>query len=150
MELNEQAVELNDIIKNSNESIYELLSDKGKAIFFPKKGILAQAAAAKGKKINATIGIALEEDGSPMRLKSIAKRIKLDPKDVFPYAPSFGVKELREKWKEMLYTKNPSLEGKEVSLPVVTNALTHGMSMIGYMFINPGDKVIFPNKNQAK
>jgi aspartate/methionine/tyrosine aminotransferase len=145
MEINPQAQELNEIIKNNNESIYELLSDKGKAIFFPKKGILSQAAAAKGKRINATIGIALEDDNTPMRLKSIAKKIKLDPKDVFPYAPSFGKKELREKWKEMLYEKNPSLKEKQISLPIVTNALTHGLSMLGYMFINPGDKLILPD-----
>jgi len=143
--MNPQAEELNEIIKNNNESVYSVLSDKGKAIFFPKKGILSQAADAKGKKINATIGIALEEDGSPMRLKSIAKKIKLDPKDIFPYAPSFGKPQLREKWKEMIYKKSPALEGKEISLPVVTNALTHGLSMLGYMFINPGDKVILPD-----
>ena len=143
--MNTQAEELNEIIKKNNPNVYELLSDKGKAIFFPKKGILGQTAEAKGKRINATIGIALEDDGSPMRLKSIAKKIKLDTKDVFPYASSFGKLELREKWKEMLYKKNPSLEGKGVSVPIVTNALTHGLSMVGYMFINPGDKVILPD-----
>lgn len=143
--MNPQAEELNEIIKKNNSNVYELLSDKGKAIFFPKKGILAQAAAAKGKKINATIGIALEEDGSPMRLKSIAKKIKLEPKDIFPYAPSFGKKELRDKWQEMIFEKSPYLKGKEISLPIVTNALTHGLSMLGYMFINPGDKVILPD-----
>src|SRR3989339_1510750 len=110
MELNQQAIELNEIIKKNNEKVYELLSDKGKAIFFPKKGILGQSAEAKGKRIDATIGIALEDDGSPMRLKSIAKKIKLNPKDVFPYASSFGKQELREKWKEMIYHKNPSLK----------------------------------------
>ncbi|MBU0628766.1 MAG: aminotransferase class I/II-fold pyridoxal phosphate-dependent enzyme [Nanoarchaeota archaeon] len=145
MELNQQAIGLNETLQSKNNAVYEMLSEKGKAIFFPKKGILGQSAEAKGKRINATIGIALEDDGSPMRLKPIAKKIKLDPKDVFPYASSFGKIELREKWKNMLYAKNPLLNGKEVSLPVVTNALTHGMSMAGYMFINPGDKVIMPD-----
>jgi len=143
--MNPQAEELNELIKSKNEAVYELLSDKGKAIFFPKKGILAQTADAKGKKINATIGAALEEDGTPMRLKPLAKMVKLDPKYVFPYAPSFGRPDIRKKWKEMIYEKNPSLEGKEISLPVVTNALTHGISMMGYMFMNPGDKVISPD-----
>jgi len=143
--MNPQAEELNENIKKTSPNVYEMLSDKGKAIFFPKKGILSQSAEAKGKRINATIGIALEEDGSPMRLKSIAKKIKLKPEDIFSYAPSFGKKELREKWKEMLFKKNPSLEGKEISLPVVTNALTHGLSMAAYMFINEGDKVILPD-----
>lgn len=144
MELNTQAIKLNEIIKKSNEHIYAMLSEKGKAIYFPKEGILSQSADAKGKKIDATIGIALENDGSPMRLRSISKRIKLEPNDVFPYAPSFGKKELREKWKEMIYKKNPSLKA-EISLPIITNAVTHGLSMIGYMFVNEGDSVIMPD-----
>ena len=143
--MNPQAEELNGTVKRNNENVYEMLSDKGRAIFFPKKGILGQTAEAKGKKINATIGIALEDDGSPMRLKSIAKKIKLDPKEIFPYAPSFGKQELRERWKSMMYQKNPSLNGKEISLPIVTNALTHGLSMVGYMFVNNGDKIILPD-----
>ena len=145
VEANSQAIELNNTIKN-NSSIYELISNRGKLIFFPKKGIMAQAADAKGKKINATIGIALEEDLSPMRLKSIAKLIKkLDPKDIFPYASSFGKPELREKWKEKIYEKNPSLK-IETSQPITTNALTHGLSITGYLFINPGDQIILPDK----
>jgi len=142
--MNPQAEELNKTIKNTHENIFDLLSEKGKAIFFPKKGILAQTAQAKGKKINATIGIALEEDGTPMRLTSIAEKIKLAPGEAFPYAPSFGKPELRRKWKEMLYQKNPSLQGREISLPVTTNALTHGLSILGYLFMDPEDKVIMP------
>ncbi len=30
-------------------------------------------------------------------------------------------------------------------MPVVTNALTHGISMAGYMFLDPGDEVIVPD-----
>ncbi len=144
VEANPQAIELNNIIKN-NSFIYDLISNRGKAIFFPKKGIIAQTADAKGKKLNATIGIALEEDLTPMRLKSISNLIKkLDPKDIFPYASSFGKPEIREKWKEKIYEKNPSLKS-EISLPIVTNALTHGLSMAGYLFVNPGDKIIIPD-----
>ncbi len=143
--MNPQAEELNKLIEEKNQAVSNVLSEKGKAIFFPKKGILAQTADAKGKKINATIGAALEEDGSPMRLKAIADKVSLNPKDVFPYAPSFGKPELRKRWKEMIFQKNPSLVGKNISLPVVTNALTHGISMMGYMFVNPGDKIISPD-----
>ena len=145
MGINEQALELNETIKKNNSVIYNLLSKKGKAIFFPKLGILAQAADAKGKKINATIGAAVEDDGSPMRLESISKMIDLDPKDVFPYAPSYGKTEIRQTWLEQIKKKNPSLTGK-MSLPVVTNALTHGLSILGYMFVNPGDKIILADK----
>ncbi len=140
--LNPQAEELNAIIKTHSSTVYELLSKKGKAIYFPRKGILAQGMAAKGKEINATIGTAYEDDGSPMVLPSIARLLELNGKDAFPYAPSQGVKALRDKWEELLRVKNPSLGTKEISLPLVTCALTHGLSMVGYMFVEEGDEII--------
>jgi aspartate/methionine/tyrosine aminotransferase len=143
--MNPQAEELNKIIRQQNPIVYEVLSDRGKNIFFPKKGILGQTAEAKGTKINATIGAAIEDDGSPMRLESIASKIDLDPSLVFPYAPSFGRPDLRTKWKSMIYDKNPSLKKHEISLPVVTSALTHGISMVGYLFVNPQDEIILPD-----
>ncbi|MBN2612686.1 MAG: aminotransferase class I/II-fold pyridoxal phosphate-dependent enzyme [Bacteroidales bacterium] len=140
--MNPQAEELNVVIREKNNTLFEMLSDRGKNIFFPKKGILGQTADAKGKKINATIGAAVEDDGSPMRFRSIEKLLNISPSLAFPYAPSFGRPEIRKKWKEMIYEKNPSLKGIEISLPVVTNALTHALSIVGYMFINPGDTVL--------
>jgi len=140
--MNPQAAELNKIIQEKNPVVFELLSERGKNIFFPKKGILGQTADAKGTAINATIGAAIEDDGSPMRLDVIASKVDLDPSLIFPYAPSFGRPDIRAKWKSMMYDKNPSLKGKELSLPVVTNALTHGISMAGYMFLNEGEKFI--------
>jgi len=143
--MNPQAEQLNKIIQEKNSNVFDLLSERGKAIFFPKKGILGQTAEAKGTKINATIGAAIEDDGTPMRLETIASKINMDPSLVFPYAPSFGRPDIRAKWKNMIYEKNPSLHDTELSLPVVTNALTHGISMAGYMFLNPDDEVIVPD-----
>jgi len=143
-EINPQAEELNQIISNNSLTILSLLSRKGKAIYFPKKGILGQSAEAKGKKINATIGIATEDSGEPMRLKSIEDNISIPAEMAFSYAPSFGRLDLREKWKSLIIEKNPSLKNKHISLPVVTNALTHGLSMIGYLFIEEGDEIIIP------
>ncbi len=145
MVLNPQAEELNSVIQHSSEVVYNLLSRKGKAIYYPKKGILAQTADAKEKRINATIGAAVEDDGSPMRLKSVEKAISLNPLDVFPYAPSFGRDDLRAKWKELIAKKNPGLQGKTLSLPVVTHALTHALSMAAYLFIDEGDEIILPD-----
>ena len=143
--MNPQAEELNKVMREKYPVVFDLLSDKGKNIFFPKKGILGQTADAKGTKINATIGAAVEDNGSPMRLESIAQNVKLDPSMVFPYAPSYGRPDIRARWKSMMYEKNPSLGSKLLSLPLVTNALTHGVSMAGYMFVNDGDKVIVPD-----
>ena len=143
--MNPQAEELNKIIQEKSTTVFDVLSERGKKIFFPKKGILGQTAEAKGTKINATIGAAIEDDGTPMRLEAVASKVNMDPSLVFPYAPSFGRPDIRAKWKSMIYDKNPSLDGVELSLPVVTNALTHGVSMAGYMFCDEGDEVIVPD-----
>jgi aspartate/methionine/tyrosine aminotransferase len=140
-----QAQELNEIICGVNRHVYDMLSQKGRSIFFPKRGILAQTAEASGKGINATIGTALEDNGSPMCLESLWKQLNLQKKNIFSYAPSFGRPEIRTIWKEMLYRKNPSLAGKMFSLPVVTSALTHGLSMAGYLFCDPKDSVVLPD-----
>jgi hypothetical protein len=43
-----------------------MLSPKGQRAYFPSRGILGQRAEAKDATINATIGTAFEEDGSPL------------------------------------------------------------------------------------
>ena len=140
--LNSQATALNRILKAHNKTTYELLSRKGRAIYFPAMGILAQGAAAKGKEINATIGTAYEDDGKPMIIPSIAEIFGLDSKDAFPYAPSEGIKPLRDKWKELIKAKNPSLGAQEISTPVVTCGVTNGLSIVGYMFVEENDEII--------
>ncbi len=140
-----QAKTLNETLTGENPYLVDLLSEAGQALFFPKLGILSQSAEAAGKRINATIGIALEENGQPMYLQTIHKYLgQLQPKEVYPYAPSPGKKELREIWKGMLLKKNPGLTGKEFSEPIVTGALTHGLSTVAELFLNRGDEMIIP------
>lgn len=143
--LNPQAKESNLIIKNQNPTVYDLLSKKGKAIYFPRKGILAQGMAAKDKEINATIGTAYEDDGKPMVIPSIADRLNIDTKNAFPYAPSEGLKPLRDKWQELMRLKNPSLGKRDISSPVVTCGVTNALSIVGYMFVEATDKIIIPD-----
>jgi aspartate/methionine/tyrosine aminotransferase len=143
--LNPQAVEANEVLAGANPALLNLLSARGRAIFFPAKGILGQTAEARGKAINATIGIALEDDGSPLRLSCIDDLVQLEPALTFPYAPSYGRPDLRATWQKMIVEKNPSLEGVPISLPVVSNALTHALSMCGYLFLDPGDSLILPD-----
>jgi aspartate/methionine/tyrosine aminotransferase len=145
MQYDPQAAKLNDALAAANPAVLAMLSEKGKAIFFPKLGILAQSAEAAGKEINATIGIALEDEGGPVALPSLAKGLNLPPADAFPYAPSPGRADIRKIWKEMLVKKNPGLKGRTFSNPVVTAALTHGLSMAGYLFCDAGDTIILPD-----
>ncbi len=144
--MNVLADQLNAVIKQSNPYVYEMLSRMGKELFFPK-GILTQSAEAKIKahKINATIGIASEK-GHVMGLSAITSPMEgLAPDAFLPYAPSFGLMPLRERWQQLLFEKNPSLDGKQVSLPVVTSGITHAVSTFGDMWIDPGDVVILPD-----
>ncbi|UVI28669.1 aminotransferase class I/II-fold pyridoxal phosphate-dependent enzyme [Paenibacillus spongiae] len=147
--MNPLAQQLNTTIEQENAHVYAMLSNLGKAIYFPKVGILSQSAEAKtkAKKFNATIGIALE-DGQPMHLKVIQDTLSAyNPKDIYEYAPPAGKPELRAAWRAKMLKENPSLEGVSYGNPIVTNALTHGLSIVADLFADSGDAVIYPDKN---
>jgi aspartate/methionine/tyrosine aminotransferase len=143
--MDSQALALNNTIGEINSNVLKMLSERGKNIFFPKLGILAQAAQAKGKEINATIGEAVDDDGSSMHLPEFDVLVNMATANIFPYAPSFGKPELRALWKDSIYRKNPSLKETVISNPVSTNGMTHGLSMAGYLFVNEGDTVLLSN-----
>jgi len=127
---------------------YRVLSERGRKIYFPHKGILGQSAEARGMEINATIGTAFEEDGTPLALPTVQKAFAMPEKVVqasFLYQPSFGKAQLRKKWGEKLLQKNKNLSGIKFSEPVVTAALTHALSISASLFVNPGDTVIIPD-----
>lgn len=143
--MNSIAKELNQIIETGNLHLMEMLSTVGRNLFFPK-GILSQSAEAKEKahRLNATIGIATEAGGT-MHFPSVMDVISdIPPEAALTYAPSFGVPALRRTWKDSLFEKNPSLAGKNISLPVVTCGITHAISMFADIWIDPGDVVVLP------
>jgi aspartate/methionine/tyrosine aminotransferase len=145
--LNPLAVELNDRLEAAAPEVLGMLSALGRRLFFPK-GILSQSAEAKAKahRFNATIGIATE-DGGPMYLPSMTAHLRdIAPADAFPYAPPAGRPALRERWREKMLAENPSLRGKAFGLPVVTSALTHGLALVGDLFVDPGDLIVLPDK----
>ncbi len=138
--MNKLAIGLNKALG----SAAEFLSKAGKRMYFPYGGILGQSGEAKGCEINATIGMAFEEDGSPLVMKCFGDNLKLDKK-AFLYAGSFGLPKLREQWKEMEFKKNPSLKGVKFSNPVVTNALTHGIRIVAELFADTADELVCPD-----
>ena len=145
--MNPIAQELNQIIEKNNPHLMEMLSDIGRNLFFPK-GILSQSAEAREKahKLNATIGIAMER-GETMHFSSVMGSIcSIQPREWLTYAPSFGIPDLRKVWKDSLFKKNPSLEGKTISLPIVTCGITHAISMFADIWLDPDDVVILPDK----
>ncbi len=138
---------MNSLAKKLNQTlgpVADMLSPAGRRLYFPYGGILGQGAEAKKCAINATIGMAFEEDGSPLVMECFASQVNLDRK-AFLYAGSFGLPALREAWKKAQIKKNPSLKGVLYSNPVVTNALTHGLRIVGELFAGRGDTVVIPD-----
>ena len=146
-DLNPLAQALNARLEEVAPEVLATLSGLGRRLYFPK-GILSQSAEAsqKGKRFNATIGIATEGH-EPMHLPSIASHlVDMDPAEVYSYAPPAGQLALRERWRDKLMAENPSLRDKRVGLPVVTSAITHGIALVGDLFIDPGDRILLPDK----
>jgi aspartate/methionine/tyrosine aminotransferase len=146
--LSELANTLNSNLGLDSCVAYRVLSERGRRMYFPHKGILGQSAQAKSAEINATIGTAFEEDGTPLALPTIQKSFAMPEKSIqasFLYQPSFGKAQLRKKWGEKLLQKNKNLSGVKFSEPVVTAALTHALSISASLFANPGDTIIIPD-----
>ena len=153
VEINAQAAKLNEVLREHAPAVYELLSEKGRAEFFPHEGILGQTKEAREHiasldideqkdAINATIGEGLGDDGKPMTISSM-----IDPRfgtGSIRYSPSYGNKELRELWKQVTRRKNPSLNA-ELTTPVVTVGLTHGLGLTGHLFVDYGESIILPD-----
>src|SRR6056297_1295056 len=142
--MNKIAIELNETLQGTVAG--RLLSDFGTRFYFPK-GIISQSGEAKKKAthFNATVGMATKAN-KPMFLPSIQKLITgLSEDEIYPYAPTPGMPDLRKAWKEEMENKNPSLKGKLTSDPLVTSGLTHGIMVAADLFIEEGEKVVVPD-----
>ena len=141
--MNPIAEQLNQQLSDSR--IPGLLSDFGRRLYFPR-GVVAQTAEAArdAHRFNATVGMAT--DGSePLYLDSIRSLIPdLSPEEIFAYAPTGGLPELRRRWRGEIAAKNPRLRAP-ASLPMVTSGLTHGITVAADLFVDRGDRVIVPD-----
>jgi aspartate/methionine/tyrosine aminotransferase len=145
--LNPIAAELNQRLESAAPELLAMLSAYGRRLYFPR-GILSQSAEAseKAHRFNATIGIATQA-GGPMYLPSIHQRLPdMEPADVYPYAPAAGRPGLRERWRDKLLRENPGLEGKRFGIPIVTAAITHGLTLARELFVDAGDRILMPDK----
>jgi len=145
--LNPLAEALNRRLEAAAPEVLAMLSAYGRRIYWPK-GILSQGAEAREKahRVNATIGIATE-DGEPMHLPSLHRHLaEVSPGEAYNYAPPAGRPSLRERWREKLLAENPSLRGRPFGLPIATSAITHGLALAGELFLDPGDRLVVPDK----
>ncbi len=94
-------------------------------------GVPQQAAEAARCERQASIGQITAGDGQPLTLPALAGRfVGLDPKQAFLYAPTAGLLPLRTAWRERLGSA-------PATLPVVTNGMSHGLSLVADLFASP-------------
>lgn len=144
--MNPLALSLNDELNRSNPIVLDMLSDLGKSMYYPK-GILTQSAEAKLVDYNATIGMATTKNGKMYAASLYDMFNDMSTDEVFGYAPPQGMESLRQLWNDKMLKENPELSEKAISTPVVTNALTHGLSLVGDLFVNENDVVLLPHHN---
>lgn len=137
--------EVNGTIRDSHPALYEALSALGRRAAYPPD-IPFQAAQARGKTYNATIGQITDGRGRILALPSIDKALgALDVDDrnlALRYSPLPGHAELRERWRE--WQRRDVADDIPSSLPLVTVGLTHGVSMVADLFGGEGHAVAIP------
>lgn len=144
--MNPLALDLNEQLSNAKPEIADMLSDLGKLMYYPK-GILSQSAEAKSTQYNATIGMATYKN-SKMYADTLSDVFNhLEPDDIFPYAPPQGIEPLRDLWQQKMLKENPDLSQTSMSRPILTNALTHGLSLVGDLFVDSQDTILLPEHN---
>lgn len=138
--------QINRVLKKS--SIFDMLSQKGKNLFFPNKGILAQGAEAKKNAYfcNATVGIATQEN-KPYSFSVFDSFFNnLEKNEVYNYSSSYGNTELRQLWQQKIIKNTPSLQNNPISLPIVTAGLTGSLSAVSEIFFQKEDNLILPDQ----
>ena len=146
--------------------LYKTFSDIGKRIFLPE-GIFYWARRAKSEaELIGTIGSAYgfekdfidggSSDWMPCYLKEISEYSNLMIDEIVTYPSIGGLLETREIWKEWILKKSFYDEEKEntkiknlkkyITTPIITNGVTNGIFQSCNLFLNPGEKIIMPNK----
>ena len=125
-------------------TVWPMLSEYGKRVRFLTDGVLGQTWEARKSAytFNATLG-EYKEQGKDTCVQALHKNLRaFDPSDVCSYAQPGGLPKLRQLWKNKMLRENPMMQQLDLSLPLVCAGLTHGLSLVGEMFLDPGDPVI--------
>lgn len=125
-------------------AVWSMLSAYGKRVRFLTDGVLGQTWEARKSAytFNATLG-EYKEHGKDTCVQALYQNLSaFEPSDVCAYAQPGGLPKLRQLWKEKMLAENPMMRDKTTSLPLVCSGLTHGLSLVGEMFLDPGDAVI--------
>lgn len=140
------AAEINEPLEREAPALFQALSPLGRRIFFPPD-IPAQAAEARGKEINGTIGQITDGKGGAVRLPELVTAFgglsDQDLNQALLYSPIEGIPEVRRLWREW-QRRHASNGAAPSSLPLVTVGLSHGLSLVADLFGGEGKAVAIP------
>ncbi len=137
----------NEAIREVSSALHAALSPLGRRAFFPQD-IPFQAAQARGKRYNGTIGQITDGQGRAVPLPSMEAALaglpEAERNRAFLYSPVEGLADLRRLWREWQRRLPGIPEGVCSTLPAVTAGLTHGLSLVADLFAGPGRAVAVP------
>ena len=137
-----KAEALNRQIKAAWPAAAAMLSDLGLRAAFPD-GVPAQAQEAKACDLNGSIGQITDGHGNALPLPSLGKLFgDLDRNSSFLYPPQLGIRDLRNAWCRRTESR---LAGLTLAPPMVTVALTHGISICADLFTDSATTVLLPS-----
>jgi aspartate/methionine/tyrosine aminotransferase len=143
--MRDMAAEVNEALERDTPALFRALSPLGHRIFFPPD-IPSQAAEARGKGINGTIGQVTDGRGGAVRLSELVSAFgglsEPDLSQALLYSPIEGIPEVRRRWREWQRRQAPA--GAPSSLPLVTVGLSHGLSLVADLFGGEGKAVAIP------
>jgi aspartate/methionine/tyrosine aminotransferase len=144
----------NAVLREGAPALFAALSPLGRRAFFPQD-IPFQAAEARGKRFNGTIGQITDGRGGAVPLPSLAAGLAALPAEArnraLLYSPVEGLPELRRRWREWQRRDLPG-DGEGTAgaaaalstLPVVTAGLTHALSLAADLFGGEGRVLAVP------
>lgn len=142
MSISAAAEAVNRDLERELPALAATLSPLGRRAVYPR-GIPFQAAEARGKAYNGTIGQITDGAGGAVPLPSLAAALGgLAPEArdrALLYSPIDGLPELRRRWRQRQRRGVP--ETTPSSLPLVTAGLTHGLSLAADLFAGEGRAV---------
>ena len=139
------AAATNEAIAAACPALFELLSPLGRRAFFPPD-IPFQAAQARGKTYNGTIGQITDGYGQAVPVPALAEALDGLPSQArnraLLYSPVEGISELRRAWRA--WQRRSLRDELPSTLPQVVAGLTHGLSVAADLFGGEGRPVVIP------
>jgi aspartate/methionine/tyrosine aminotransferase len=141
--MSDLAAAANDAIAAGCPALYELLSPLGRRAFFPPD-IPFQAAQARGKTYNGTIGQITDGYGQAVPVPALAEGLSgLAPASrnrALLYSAVEGIAEVRRAWR--VWQRRNQSEATPSTLPQVVAGLTHGIAVAADLFGGEGRPVV--------